>query len=192
MGGWDWSKMAVELGGGSQEWGGGVGFIMGDGKFLKSLYIVDRGMLNLYFMKTPLYCLPPPLPCHFKPPIPMFFLLSCFFDRMADRTTLDVLFYLMIIWIYTCSALVPYYQKDLDMCFMQKASSLLRSETCFFTGTLIWYHTHKHTQHTLRPVDWHAHIIYIYTTCYMLTAATSIRLNDYFPQCLFFSKIIQL
>ena len=43
---------------------------MGDGKFLKSLYIVDRGMLNLYFMKTPLYCLPPPTSLSLQTPTP--------------------------------------------------------------------------------------------------------------------------
>ena len=47
---------------------GGVGFIMGrDGKFLKSVYIVSRGVLSAYFMKTPLYCLsPPPLSSHLQ------------------------------------------------------------------------------------------------------------------------------
>ena len=186
-------KDGCRTGWGEPRMGGRGWFYNGGWEIFKvSLHSWQRDAKPLLYEDPPILPPPPPLPCHFKPPIPMFFLLSCFFDRMADRTTLDVLFYLMIIWIYTCSALVPYYQKDLDMCFMQKASSLLRSETCFFTGTLIWYHTHKHTQHTQRPVDWHAHIIYIYTTCYMLTAATSIRLNDYFPQCLFFSKIIQL
>ena len=33
----------------------------------------------------------------------------------------------------------------------------------FFTGTLLWYHTHKHTQHTQGPVDRHNHInIYLH------------------------------
>ena len=37
----------------------------------------------------------------------------------------------------------------------------------FFTGILLWYHTHKqshkHTQHTEGPVDWHTHInIYLH------------------------------
>ena len=31
--------------------------IMGDGKFLKSLYIVGRGMLTHFFVKTSLYSL---------------------------------------------------------------------------------------------------------------------------------------
>ena len=37
----------------------------------------------------------------------------------------------------------------------------------FFAGILLWYHTHKqshkHTQHTEGPVDWHTHInIYLH------------------------------
>ena len=63
---------------------------------------------------------------------------------------------------------------------------------CFFTGALIWYHTQTHAQHNQGSVNWHTHRIYIYTTCYVLTAATFMKLIDYFPQCLLFSKIIQL
>ena len=37
----------------------------------------------------------------------VFFLLSCSFDWMCDRATFDVLFYLMIIWIYKSRPLVP-------------------------------------------------------------------------------------
>ena len=51
---------------------GVVGFIMRDRKFLKSLYIVGRRVV------------------------------SCFFGLMADHTTFDMLFYLMVIWTYTC------------------------------------------------------------------------------------------
>ena len=42
---------------------------------------------------------------HYAPPT-LFFLLSCFLGWMGDRATIDVLFYLMIIWIYTCQAFV--------------------------------------------------------------------------------------
>ena len=42
-----------------------------------------------------------------QPPPPLRFLLSCFFAWMGDRATLYVLFYLMILWIYACQALVP-------------------------------------------------------------------------------------
>ena len=38
----------------------------------------------------------------------------------GDHATFDLPFYLRIIWIYTYQALVPYYQKDLDVCFMQQ------------------------------------------------------------------------
>ena len=47
----------------------------GDEKFLKSVYIVGRGVLTPYFMKTTLYCLPPlfqilstPSPTSLSPP----------------------------------------------------------------------------------------------------------------------------
>ena len=37
---------------------------------------------------------------------PLLFLMSCFFERMGERTTFDVLFHL-ILWIYKCRASVP-------------------------------------------------------------------------------------
>ena len=43
-----------------------------------------------------------------------------FFDWVGGCATTDVLFYLMIVWIYTCQALVPWCQKVFDMCFMQQ------------------------------------------------------------------------
>ena len=62
--------------GGSQEWGGGVGFIMGeggvgreDGKILKSLDIVDGGVLTpLFYEDPPLYGLFPIFQM-FTPPV---------------------------------------------------------------------------------------------------------------------------
>ena len=57
--------------GGSQEWGEGC-FVMGDEKFLKSLDIVDRGVLNpLSYEDPPILPIPPfsnvahPLPLNF-------------------------------------------------------------------------------------------------------------------------------
>ena len=41
-----------------------------------------------------------PLSCHSNPYSQLFFLSSCFFGWMGDHT-FNVLFYLMIIWIYT-------------------------------------------------------------------------------------------
>ena len=112
-------KFLLEMGR-SQEWGGGV----------LSLHSW-QGVITPLFYEEPLYCLPhppfffkfcpcpsPPLPCHLQPPPHLFFLLSCFFGWMGDHTTFDVLFYLMIIWIYTWQALVRWYRKDLDVCFM--------------------------------------------------------------------------
>ena len=34
----------------------------------------------------------------------------------------NVLFYLMIIWVYRCQVLVTWYQTDLDVCFMQQGT----------------------------------------------------------------------
>ena len=145
----------------------GVGFIMGDGKILKSLYIVGRGVLTPLFYEDLLYCLfrlfqmlKKKISCHLQPPPSLFFLLPCFFSWMGDNTTFDVLFYLMIISIYTCQALVSLYQKDLDVGFVQKASSLLSSDTYNLGQIHLISHTqtHKHAQHTLGPVDWHTHI----------------------------------
>ena len=107
-------KFLLEIGG-SQKWGGWFYNGREDGKFLKSLYIVGRGVLTpLFYEDSPILpvallfkCCPPPhLPCHLQPSPSLFFLLSCFFSWMSYHTTFDVLFYLMIISIYTCQALV--------------------------------------------------------------------------------------
>ena len=126
---------------------GGWFYNGGDEKFFVSLLSWQTGSI----LPTP----PPPssffkfcptpsplLPCHLQPPPQLFFLLSCFFGWMGDHATFDVLFYLMIIWIYTCQALVPWYQKDLDVCFMQQDIRFTEiwHIMWFFTGTLIWYH----------------------------------------------------
>ena len=90
-----------------------------------------------------------PNPCHLHPPHQGFFLLSCFFCWMGDHATFDVLFYLMIIWIYTCQALVPWYQKDLNVCFMQQGVRFAEVwHMCFFSGTLDFTNTQTHTAHS--------------------------------------------
>ena len=85
----------------------------------RNLYIIGTGALNSLFYEDlyclySLYCLTPsfsnfvqPRPCHLKIPPLLFFLLSSFFGWMGYHATFDVLFYLMIIWIYKCRALVP-------------------------------------------------------------------------------------
>ena len=60
--------------------GMGGWFYNGDGKFLKSLYIIARGVLTPLFYEEPLNC------------------------WIGDHATFDVLFYFMIIWIHTCQA----------------------------------------------------------------------------------------
>ena len=115
-------------------------------------------------MKIPQYCLPPLLFQILSNPFSPTFLspstsvLSCFFGWRGDHATFYLLFYLMVIWIYTSQALVPWYQKNLDVCFMQQRVRFtdIWHIMWFFIGTLIWYH--KHTRHTQGPVDWHTHI----------------------------------
>ena len=123
-------------------------------------------------MKTPQYCLPllfqilckPLSPNSLSPPTSTPTVLSVVLFLLAewvgDHATFDVLFYLMIIWNYTCQALVPWYQKDLDVCFMQQG---VRFTEVWHNVIFYWYsnlilQTHKHTQHTQGPVDWHTHI----------------------------------
>ena len=135
--GGDWTfllKMGRKPGiwGGNQELEGWF-YNGGDGKFLKSLYIVGRGVCwppifwrppsplppyipNLSpffkFSPTPFFKFSPtpphpPHPCHHQPKSPLFFLLPCFFGWMDGHSTFDVIFNLMIIRIYTCPALLP-------------------------------------------------------------------------------------
>ena len=79
-------------------------------------YIVGRGFLTPHSVIriSPFISHPTPHPQplfkifpHFlQLPPPLLFLLPCFFDWMGDCTTFDVLFYLLILWIYTYGALV--------------------------------------------------------------------------------------
>ena len=146
---------------GSQEWEGlkpRIGFIMGDMKFLKSIYIVGRGWLTPYFTKTSSLFPPPfffkffppllPLHCHLQPPSWLFFLLSCFFGWIVDRTTFDVPFYLMIIWIYIYWALVPEGSWCVFVCFMQQSVKFTEfwQVMWVFTGTHSFFITYTNTQ----------------------------------------------
>ena len=147
---WD-GKFFLEMRG-SWDWG--------YGEFLISLYTVGRGVLTQphpYFTKISLYCLPLPLfqilsnppllSCHLQLRPSLFFLLSCFFGCMGDHATFDVL-YILCIYIIL---LHIFYATSIN--FTEVWHIML-----FFTGSLIWYHTHKHTQHTQGPVDRHKHI----------------------------------
>ena len=131
--------------------------LCGDWNFQESLYVTDRGVLTLLLYEDSPYIASPPFSNFVQHPLfsitsnpqpPLLFLLPFFFGWMGDHVTYDIQFYLMIIWIYTCQALVPYYQKDLDVCLMQQGIRFTEvwHIMLFFTGTLIWYYTHKNTQ----------------------------------------------
>ena len=63
-------------------------------------------------------CPTTPLSCRLQSPPPLLILLSCFFGWMGDRDwcdrVIDVLFYLMISWMYTCRAIGPWLVKTRD------------------------------------------------------------------------------
>ena len=97
--------------------------------------LAETGPKTPYFMKTSYSILPTPLfqilsNCPFlvtfNPPPP----------------------WVMILWIYSCWALVPYYQKDLDVGFIMQQGVKFTEfwHMWFFTGTLIGYHTQTHIQ----------------------------------------------
>ena len=121
-----------------------------------------------------------PLPCRLQALPPLLTLLSCFFGRMSDRATFDVLFYLMISWMYTCRALgtwCVFYAKRCqvywglthDVVFCSYSNLISDKHTHAHTHTQIYIyiyiyiytHTHTHkkkTQHTQGSVGWHTHI----------------------------------
>ena len=75
-----------------------------------------------------------------------FFLLLCFFDWIGDRTTFDVLFYLVILWIYADQDFIP---EVLRRVLYYKVSSLLR---CGFL-LVLWFditltQKQRHTSHS--------------------------------------------
>ena len=112
-GGWE----IFTVNGGKPRMGVG-GFTMGDGKFLKSLYIVWVWVLTPYFMKTPLILptffkfFPPPPPISLSPPAPfrsppLLFLLSFFLWVLnGDHITFHVLFYLIDLHMLSLGTLV--------------------------------------------------------------------------------------
>ena len=134
----------------------------------RELYFVTLGQQNMlnWLLLGSCCIVTHTRPCHLQPQLRLLFLLSCFFGWMGDHATFDVLFYLMIAWIYTCRAWYLSTRKTL-ICALCKRRQVYWD--CVFL-LLLWFGiTHKQKQHTQGPVDWHTHIIYIYTNCYMLT-----------------------
>lgn len=72
--------------------------------------IVDRRFLTpLFYEDPPILPTPPFLNLFHLTPLPsalllLLILLPCCFSWMVDHDTFDMLFYLMIFWIYTCWA----------------------------------------------------------------------------------------
>ena len=128
-------------------------FYGGIGNF-KNLYIIGRGVLTPYFMKTPPpptapYCLTPfpnfvQTPTSLSPPTPTptVFFLSCFFCWMGDHAT----FYLLTIWYLSTRRTL--------MCFMQQD---VKFTELWYNVVIYWYsdfishtQTNTNTHSTLR------------------------------------------
>ena len=114
--------------------------------YVASIHIVGRELL------TPLFCLTPffnfcPTP---QLPHPTLFLLP---DVVDSCTTLDESFYLMKLSIYTCRALIPQYQKNLAVSFMQQGIKFTEAwNVCGFL-LILWLnikHTHVNTENPHR------------------------------------------
>ena len=141
----------------------------------------------------------PPILC-LQPPPAVLFLLSSFFDWMGGRATFDVLFYLMILYIYTCWALIPLYQKDLALCFIQQGVKFTEVWHImqFLASTLIWYHTDTQTRHTAHSGAnklTHSYksiltppIMCSQQLCVLQWMNNSLISKNYFRQCICFLK----
>ena len=120
-----------------------------------------------YFMKDPLYC----LPLKFYPtPSPALFVALFLWLNEWSRHIWCIILY------YGSAHVQPWYLSTTRtlwcvLCYKTPVYWGL-THNMVFSSTLIWYHTHKHTQHVQGPIDWSTHInIYINTTCYVLTVA---------------------
>ena len=91
--------------------------------------------------------LPPPLPCHLQPLPPLFFLLPCFFGRVGDHATFDVLFYLM-------THFKPWYLSVRRPWYVFYATRHqvywgLTHDVGFYWYSDLMSPTHKHTAHSV-------------------------------------------
>ena len=146
---------------GSQEWGGlkpGIGIIMGDMKFLKSIYIVGRGWLTPCFTKTSsLYCLPPSFSNFFH---------HFFHFPVTSNPILTVLSVVLFLWLnswshYIRCAILLNDNMDLHILSLGTRRTLmcvcvfyatkcqvywvLTGNVGFYWYPFIFYHIHKHT-----------------------------------------------
>ena len=154
---------------------GRVGFVMGGGEISKvSLYSYQRGAKPLILWRSPLYCLclPPTLLSNFVKPLN--FLLT-------SNPTLTVLSVVLFLWLnwwswhIWCAILL---NDNMDLHKSSFGTLVPEGHWYVFYATrrhiywclthnvvFYWYsdltshtQTHKHTQHTQGPLDWHGHI----------------------------------
>ena len=160
-------------------------YSMGDGKFLKSLYIVSPNLLILW--KPLIYCLALPFS---NPPHPHFPVNSnihshCSFSchvSLAEWWSYHIwsAFLLtdnMDLYISSFGTLLP---EGPWYVFHATRRQVYWSLTSVFI-LVLWFditHTHLHTQTLRDQWPYRSIWIYIYTTCYVLTTANLIALND--------------
>ena len=135
----------------------------------RELYFVTLGQQNMlnWLLLGSCCIVTHTRPCHLQPQLRLLFLLSCFFGWMGDHATFDVLFYLMIAWIYTCRAWYLSTRKTL-ICALCKRRQVYWDLThiVVFTGTLIWYHTQTQTAHSGASRLTHPYHIYLHQLLY--------------------------
>ena len=117
------------------------------------------------------HILPPPLnalPCHLQPPTPITNVLSVSLFLWLNDWSCHIRCAILLNNIYTWINM-DLYMSSLGTIVPEGPWCVFYATRCHvywglthtvvFTGTLIWYHTHKHTQHTLGPVNWQTRII---------------------------------
>ena len=76
-----------------------------------TLYYINIAPYITYITPFLKFVHPPHPYCCLRPLPQLLFRLSSFFGYMVDPNTFDVLLYLMLLWIYTCQALVHFKTK---------------------------------------------------------------------------------
>ena len=108
-----------------------------------------------FIMKTPLYCLTPfffQILSNLPSPVAANPYPHCSFCCLVFLTKWVIAPHLMCYfaeWYYGSTHIKPWYlstRRTLMCVLCNKASSLLRSDTCDFLLALWWYHTHTNTQ----------------------------------------------
>ena len=120
-------------------------------------FIIGRWVLTLPILWRPSYIAHHLFQSLSNLQLPLLILLSCLFHWMGDHATFDILFYLIILWIYKCQASVPWYH---DVCFMQQGVKFTEVWHIIWFFTSLWFdttQTHKQRHIAHSGVNWLTH-----------------------------------